>query len=138
MYWTDGNGLVKFDGTNWTIYNTSNSGLPSNHVQSISIEENGAKWIGLQYYGVAKFDGANRISYKTTNSGLPSDAINSIIIDLNKDKDFGKLLRSGIKWDWKPVFYSNSSQKQHSQSASNATFAGTQEPAKKNLPALLS
>ena len=24
------NGLAKFDGTNWTVYNTSNSGLPEN------------------------------------------------------------------------------------------------------------
>ena len=39
-------GLAAFDGTNWTIYNTSNSGLPDNHVQSIAIDENGTKWIG--------------------------------------------------------------------------------------------
>ena len=25
-------GLVKFDDTNWTVYNTSNSGLPDNYV----------------------------------------------------------------------------------------------------------
>jgi hypothetical protein len=25
---TDGGGLAKFDGVNWTVYNKSNSGLP--------------------------------------------------------------------------------------------------------------
>jgi ligand-binding sensor domain-containing protein len=29
---TAGQGLVKFDGVNWTVYNTSNSGLPDNYV----------------------------------------------------------------------------------------------------------
>jgi hypothetical protein len=32
MDWNNGGGLAKFDGVNWTVYNTSNSGLPSNYV----------------------------------------------------------------------------------------------------------
>ena len=39
-------GLAKYDGTNLTIYNTSNSGLPNNNVSSVAIDENGVKWIG--------------------------------------------------------------------------------------------
>ena len=39
-------GLAKFDGTNWTVYNTSNSGLPDNGVYSIAIDGSGNKWIG--------------------------------------------------------------------------------------------
>jgi hypothetical protein len=31
-------GLAKFDGVNWTVYNTSNSGLPSNDVSAIAID----------------------------------------------------------------------------------------------------
>jgi hypothetical protein len=30
---TYGGGLAKFDGVNWTVYNTSNSGLPDNYVR---------------------------------------------------------------------------------------------------------
>jgi hypothetical protein len=30
MDWNRGGGLAKFDGVNWTVYNTSNSGLPFN------------------------------------------------------------------------------------------------------------
>ena len=43
---TDGGGLAKYDGTNWTVYNTSNSGLPDNRVHSIAIDGSGNKWIG--------------------------------------------------------------------------------------------
>ena len=38
--------MAKFDGTNWTVYNTSNSGLPDNDVVSIAIDGSGNKWIG--------------------------------------------------------------------------------------------
>jgi ligand-binding sensor domain-containing protein len=31
---------------NWTVYNTSNSELPSNWVYSIAIDGQGNKWIG--------------------------------------------------------------------------------------------
>ena len=39
-------GLVKFDGTNWTTYNTSNSGLPQRRYLFHSHRWNGTKWIG--------------------------------------------------------------------------------------------
>lgn len=38
-------GLVCFDGTNWEMYNSSNSIVPD-FVHSIAIDPNGAKWIG--------------------------------------------------------------------------------------------
>ena len=42
-YWV---GLAKFDDTNWTVYNNSNSGLPDNFVSSLAIDGSGNKWIG--------------------------------------------------------------------------------------------
>ena len=39
-------GLAKFDGVNWTVYNTENSGLPDNGVMSVGIDAQGNKWIG--------------------------------------------------------------------------------------------
>ncbi|WP_372948621.1 T9SS type A sorting domain-containing protein [Mariniphaga sp.] len=50
-----GGGLVKFDNLNWTVYNTSNSGLPNNTVTGIAIDSLGNKWIGT-WSGLAKFD----------------------------------------------------------------------------------
>jgi len=56
---TNGGGLAKFDSTTWTVYNTSNSGLPNNSVTSIAIDGSGNKWIGTNGHGLAKFDGAS-------------------------------------------------------------------------------
>jgi hypothetical protein len=83
-YWngsTDVNGgLAKFDGMNWTVYNTSNSNLPSNYVTAIAIDGQGNKWIGTSE-GLVKFDGKNWTVYNTSNSGLPSDYVTAIAID---------------------------------------------------------
>ena len=65
----------------WLVYNTSNSGLPSNRISAIAIDKSGNKWIGTEGGGLVKFDGKNWIVYNTLNSGLPVDTINSITID---------------------------------------------------------
>jgi ligand-binding sensor domain-containing protein len=39
-------GLQSLMDVNWTVYNTSNSGLPSNYVFAIAIDGQGNKWIG--------------------------------------------------------------------------------------------
>jgi len=44
-------GLAKFDGNIWTIYNSSNSGLPQNNIENIAEEKNGTKWIGTNAHG---------------------------------------------------------------------------------------
>jgi len=72
---------VKFDGVNWTVYNTSNSGLPSDDVTVVAIDKQGNKWIGTWWGGLAKFDGVNWTVYNTSNSGLPGDYVLAIAID---------------------------------------------------------
>ena len=52
------NGFVKFDGTTWTEYNNTNSGLPNDFVTSLIIDSNGNKWIGTGS-GLAVFSGGN-------------------------------------------------------------------------------
>ncbi len=54
--------LVKFDGTNWTVYNTSNSPLSSNWVGTIAVDHSGKIWVGTSSYAphlgeLASFDG---------------------------------------------------------------------------------
>lgn len=69
---TTAGGVSKFDGNNWTIYNTSNSLLPSNNVYSISVDSTGAKWFGTSL-GLTKFDGNNWIIYNSSSfPGLPT------------------------------------------------------------------
>ncbi|MCX8159294.1 MAG: hypothetical protein N3D20_03370, partial [Candidatus Pacearchaeota archaeon] len=87
---TLGGGLAKFDGTNWTVYYTSNSGLPYNDVLSLAIDAQGNKWIGTAG-GLAKFDGTNWTVYNTSNSGLPSNSVYSIAIDAQGNKWIGTL-----------------------------------------------
>ena len=38
MVWDNGGGVAKFDNINWTLYNSTNSGLPNNSVRSIAID----------------------------------------------------------------------------------------------------
>lgn len=48
-------GLLKFDGINWTIFNTSNSGIPSNSLTDIAIDDQQNIWIGLLNEGLAVY-----------------------------------------------------------------------------------
>jgi hypothetical protein len=72
-----------------THYSTSNSGLISNQVTSISIDNSGNKWIGTIDSGVSKFDGNTWTTFNHSNSGLSSDSINSIAVDLQGNIWFG-------------------------------------------------
>jgi subtilisin family serine protease len=87
-------GVLRFDGTSWTQYNTSNSGLPSNLVRSIAIDGNGTKWFGTGDGGpasnnVARFDGTNWTVYNSGNSSLPDYPVTAIAIDRDGSKWFG-------------------------------------------------
>jgi sugar lactone lactonase YvrE len=73
----------------WIVYNTSNSGLPSNAVFAIAIDGQGNKWIGTGGGGLAKFDGVNWTVYNTSNSGLPDNDVNAIAIDGQGNKWIG-------------------------------------------------
>jgi ligand-binding sensor domain-containing protein len=68
-------GLVKYDGVNFTTYNTTN-GLPSNTITCIET-------IGNQVYvgtrsGLSRFDGSTFTNYTVANGKVPSDTITSI------------------------------------------------------------
>ena len=106
---TDGGGLVKFDGTEWTIYNSTNSGLPTNYVASILIDGSANKWIGTSSAsgwgpgkGLVKFDGTDWTHYNTSNSGLPSNDVGAVAVDPQGNKWIacsGLLKFDGTKWE---------------------------------------
>ena len=85
----------------WMVYNTSNSEIPSNHINCITIDENNTKWIGTGE-GLVKFDGITWEIYDTTNSELPSNWIFCIAIDKSDNKWIGTsegLVKfDGITW----------------------------------------
>lgn len=95
----------------WTVFDTSNSGLPSNRVNSIVIDAGGNEWIGTLGGGLAKFDGTNWTVYNTSNSGLPGNGVWSIAIDAGGNKWIGTLGGGLVKFDgtnWTMYSTSNS------------------------------
>jgi ligand-binding sensor domain-containing protein len=60
--WFGGNGLIKYDGDNFTVYNTQNSGIPSNKIYSIIADFSNNIWIMCGWQPniyLVKFDGNN-------------------------------------------------------------------------------
>ncbi len=53
---TYGGGLARFDGVNWTVYDTSNSELPDNRLYYLAIDDaKGNVWIGTENGGLAVY-----------------------------------------------------------------------------------
>ncbi len=95
--------VISFGQTyDYTIYNTSNSGIGSNYIGDIKIDANGALWIS-SYSGVTTFNGTTWTNYNTGNSGIASNAIVEIEIDgLGKkwmaSQNNGIILLNGNTW----------------------------------------
>jgi len=65
----------------WNLFDTSNSGLPSNNLTALGVDSSNNIWIGTEAHGVTKYDGINWFTLNTSNSGLPSNNINSVLAD---------------------------------------------------------
>ncbi len=72
-------GLGKWDGSNWTMYDTLNSSIPSKNVTAIAFDASNNAWIGT-INGMAKFDGTSWTLYNTGNSAIAGNYINSIAV----------------------------------------------------------
>ncbi|OFX71744.1 MAG: hypothetical protein A2X12_09000 [Bacteroidetes bacterium GWE2_29_8] len=74
-------GLIKYNDTSFTIFNTDNSSLLDNNVISIAIDSNNNKWIGT-FYGVSVFDATNqwKLNYEK-DDGLYNNYVQDIDID---------------------------------------------------------
>lgn len=66
-------GVRKFDGVNWTTYDTSNSGLTDNSIMSAGVDSKGTVWFctlnreTFMSTGVSGFDGTTWKSYNSTD-----------------------------------------------------------------------
>ncbi len=70
-------GLVKYDGTTWTVYNaTTSPSFSAPTVNTLAQDAGGNIWIGTTT-GLVKFDGANFTTFTTAN-GLPSNTITCV------------------------------------------------------------
>ncbi len=73
-------GLMRFDGVRFTVYNKStHQGLLENFIWDIAEDWNGNIWVGTYGGGVSRFDGATFTTY-TTKDGLADNVVRRIII----------------------------------------------------------
>lgn len=89
-----GDGIYKWEGTNWEHYNIDNSPLSSNDINQIDFDSKGNIWIGqngswddaghLIGGGLMKYDGENSWQeYTVFNSPLPYSTIKALKVDKN-------------------------------------------------------
>lgn len=66
----------------WETYTINNSGLVSNNVRAVVVDENGIKWFGTDS-GLSRFDGSSWKTYQATNAQqtLASNNIHDIIFE---------------------------------------------------------
>lgn len=75
-------GLAMYDGTEWMVYDTSNSLLPSEDVFTIAVDGN-IVWVGTSDGGLVRIEGEEWTIYNTGNSGLPANNVYEIAVDLD-------------------------------------------------------
>lgn len=78
---TQTNGLAMVNSDGLIVYNTQNSGLPDNQINTIYIDKNDTKWIGTESNGLVAFDGEKWYQHHLNNSGIGSNTIMDILID---------------------------------------------------------
>jgi len=80
-------GLVKYDNSDWTIFNIENSDIPDNKVSNILIDNFETRWLSCN--GLTAYNGLSWINYTPENSGLPEMFVNTICIDNYGNKWIG-------------------------------------------------
>jgi ligand-binding sensor domain-containing protein len=102
---TEGGGLIKFDGQNFTIFDHNNSCIPCNYIETIKVDHNDDIWFSCPEsdIGVIKFDGNDCNTYNSLNGQLLWDNI----VDVERGQDnnnmwvastLGVSIFDGIGW----------------------------------------
>ena len=92
---TNGGGALKFDGSTWTAYTTTN-GLAGNDVYAIAIDGQDNKWFGTNN-AISKFDGTAWTTYNGPNN--LATMVYSIAIDRQNMEWFGTGGDGAFKFD---------------------------------------
>jgi ligand-binding sensor domain-containing protein len=74
-------GICKFDGTNWTVYDSSNSPVPHEDLKYFHVDNSEVLWVGTREKGLLKLDGNAWTIYDTLNSSIPTNRIKTIASD---------------------------------------------------------
>ncbi len=85
----------------WIDYQVFNSGIQSNVLTDIAIDNN-IKWIGSLTAGLIKYDESEFINFNTINSSIPSNIVNAVTISPNNDiwigTNKGLAVFNGASW----------------------------------------
>lgn len=96
--WMGRESLIKFDGTTFTEWSPSDSGVPVNFVPALAIDSKDNVWFASCWNdlgGLVKFDGTDFTVYTTENSDLPTNQVGRIFIDGNDTIWFAQNSLSG-------------------------------------------
>ncbi|MDD5582601.1 MAG: two-component regulator propeller domain-containing protein [Candidatus Marinimicrobia bacterium] len=86
-----GKGVACFDGDTWSVYDTSNSDIPANRIETVCVDKRNKIWVGTYGGGLAAFDGETWEIYNVTNSGLPTNCILSLAVSLDSSLWIGSM-----------------------------------------------
>ena len=76
---TEGLGIIKFDGKNWSVLNKDNTPMSSNIVKSLFVDKSNRFWIGLDN-GLFVYNGSTFIDY---SSQVKNKIVTSLAMDNN-------------------------------------------------------
>ncbi len=94
-------GLICYNDFTWTLYNSTNSPLPSDKIRDINIRSDNSKWIATTG-GLVQIKDTIWTIFTSSNSGLPSNDINAL--DFEQDGTVwiatlnGLVQFDGINW----------------------------------------
>lgn len=93
-------GLARFDGTNFTIYDTLDSEFPNGiRIFSLAIDKSKNIWIGTYDEGIIKFNESTWTVYNTSNSDLPDNYVGAIAVDNSENIWIGTCNNGLVKFD---------------------------------------
>jgi ligand-binding sensor domain-containing protein len=84
--WISCEGLIKYDGNNFTHFNSANTPMPEDFVSSIAIDSKDNIWFSSSRFrqgGIVKYNGSDWNVYTPDNSELPVNFVQSITVDKN-------------------------------------------------------
>mgnify|MGYP002639224525 CR=1 FL=1 len=93
--------LIKYDGSNWRIYDTLKSLLPEVDIWTISVDSMNNKWIGTKgnVGGLVKFDEIDWTVYNLNEYGIQGTSIFDIEIDKEGNLWLGTYWDGLVKYD---------------------------------------
>lgn len=74
-------GLARFDGNDWDVWTIDLSGLNSNNISCIQVDQNNRKYIGTINGGLMYFENETITEYTILEGGIPDNSSIGIVID---------------------------------------------------------